>query len=56
MEPRTSLGAIGLFPVLHHIRTVTIGTLYLHKSHIYSTSKTIDCGICAYMILGHQLN
>jgi hypothetical protein len=54
MEPLTSLGAIGLFPVLHHIRTVTIGTLYLHKIH--STSKTINCGICAYMISGHQLN
>src|SRR5215831_10330761 len=40
-----ALGPIGLFPVLHHIGTVTIGTLHLHKSH--STSPTRNCGICA---------
>src|SRR3989442_15932454 len=33
-----ALGSIGLFPVLHHIGTVTIGTVDLHKSH--STSPT----------------
>src|SRR5215831_19960042 len=40
-----ALGPIGLFPVLHHIGTVTIGTLHLHKSH--STSPTRNCDICA---------
>src|SRR2546425_9582608 len=49
-----ALGAIGLFPVLHHISTVTIRTLYLHTSH--SRSPTRNWGICAHMISGHQLN
>ena len=49
-----ALGAIGLFPVLHHISTVTIRTLHLHKSH--SRSPTRGCGLCADMISGHQLN
>src|SRR6266446_8656176 len=49
-----ALGAIGLFSVLHHIGTVTIRTLHLHKSH--RRSPTRNCGICAHMISGHQLN
>src|SRR5262252_5718641 len=40
-----ALGSIGLFPVLHHIGTLTIGTLYLHNSH--SMSPTRSDGICA---------
>ena len=39
------LGAIGLFPVLHHISTVTIRALHLHKSHRMSPTKS--CGICS---------
>src|SRR2546426_9519432 len=45
-----ALGAIGLFPVLHHISTVTIRTLHLHKSH--STSPTRSCGLCAQSYQG----
>src|SRR6266436_1014187 len=45
-----ALGAIGLFPVLHHIGTVTIGTLHLHKSH--SMSPTRSCGLCAQSYQG----
>ena len=45
-----ALGPIGLFPVLHHLGTVTIGTLRLHKSH--SMSPTRSYGICAQLYQG----
>jgi hypothetical protein len=49
-----ALGPIGLCPVLHHLGTVTIGTLHLHKSH--SMTQTMSDGMCAHMISRHQLN
>jgi hypothetical protein len=50
LVPAIALGSMGWLPVLHHIGTVTIGTLHLHKSH--SMCPTRRCGICAQSYQG----
>src|SRR5712691_11851135 len=50
------LYSTGLLPVLHHIDTLTLGTLHVHKSHRPSPSSRRNGGVCARMISEDQLN
>ena len=51
-----ALGPIGLLPVLHDIDTVTLGPWHVDKRHTPSPSFLRNCGVCASMIAGDQLN
>jgi hypothetical protein len=51
-----ALRPVGLLPVLHHIDTLTLGTLHVHKRHRPSPSSLRNCGVCGRMTSEHQLN
>src|SRR5712691_1489046 len=51
-----ALHPIGLLPELHHIDTLTLGTLHIHKSHRPFPSSLRNCGVCARRISEDQLN
>jgi len=51
-----ALRPMGLLPELHHIDTVTLGTLPVDKCHTPFPSSLRNYGVCAPMISEDQLN